>query len=124
VTSARHRAVHLTADRFDDAIADHRVALVDFWAGWCAPCRTMAPDLDQVAREAPDDVLVAKVDVDAEQALAERFAIRSMPTIITFHQGELHTRYVGAVPAAGLRAALQEADSPRRRGLLRRMFSR
>ena len=112
----------LTNKTFDAAIAEHRVVLVDFWATWCGPCKTMEPDLVQIARESEDDVLIAKVDVDKQRQLVERFGIKSMPTILTFHEGELHSSYVGAVPAAGLRAALDEAQKPKRKGLLRSLF--
>ena len=112
----------LTAKTFDDALADHRVVLVDFWAIWCAPCKTMAPDLDQVATEVPDDVLVAKVDVDKERKLAKRFGVQSMPTIMTFVNGEHHNTFVGATPIAGLRAALADADKPKRKGILRSLL--
>lgn len=84
----------------------------------------MAPDLELIAREAPDEVLIAKVDVDAEPELSERFAIQSLPTIITFRDGVKHRSYVGAVPAAGLRAALAEAEKPPRKGLLATIFGR
>lgn len=112
----------LTKKTFDKALEDHRIVLVDFWATWCGPCKTMAPDLEEVARESPDDVLIAKVDVDKERHLVERFGIQSMPTILTFHEGELHSSYVGAVPASGLRAALADAEKPKRKGLLRSLF--
>ncbi len=112
----------LTTKTFDEAIADHRVVLVDFWATWCGPCKSMAPDLEQVARESQDDVLIAKVDVDNERELVERFNIKSMPTIITFNGGEMHSVYVGAVPAAGLWAALGDAEKPKRKGVLRSLF--
>ena len=112
----------LTNKTFDAAIADHRVVLVDFWATWCGPCKSMAPDLAEVARESEDDVLIAKVDVDKNRQLVERFGIQSMPTILTFHEGELRNSYVGAIPASGLRAALAEAQKPKRKGLLRSLF--
>ena len=109
----------LTKSTFDDALAENRVVLVDFWATWCAPCATMAPDLQQLATEVPDDVLVAKVDVDKESALSERFGVKAMPTIMTFVDGEHRSTYTGAVPIAGLRAALADADKPKRKGILR-----
>lgn len=112
----------LTAKTFDKAIEDHRIVLVDFWATWCEPCMSMAPDLDEVARESADDVLIAKVDVDKQRALTKRFGIQSMPTILTFREGELHNSYVGAIPASGLRAALADADKPKRKGFLRKLL--
>jgi len=114
----------LTSKNFDEAIENHRIVLVDFWATWCGPCKSMAPDLDLVARESADDVLIAKVDVDDQRKLAERFAIQSMPTIITFRDGVQHSTYVGAVPAAGLRAALADAEKEPRTGLLSKLFGR
>ncbi len=112
----------LTNKNFDAAIAEHRVVLVDFWATWCGPCKSMAPDLELIAQESEDDVLIAKVDVDKNRQLVERFGIQSMPTILTFHEGVLHSSYIGAVPAAGLRAALKDAQKPKRKGLLRSLL--
>jgi len=120
----KHYSTVLTAATFDDAIASHRITLVDFWATWCGPCQSMSPDLEQVAKEAPADVLIAKVDVDSEAELVKRFGIKSMPTIITFHEGELHSRFSGAVPAAGLRQALADAEKPPRKSLLKSIFGR
>lgn len=109
----------LTKSTFDDALSEHRVVLVDFWATWCGPCKTMEPDLRQLAIEVADDVLVAKVDVDKQNKLAERFGVQSMPTIMTFVDGKHHSTYVGATPLAGLRAALADAEKPKRKGFLR-----
>ena len=112
----------LTKPTFYDALADHRVVMVDFWATWCGPCKSMAPDLQQVATEVPDDVLVAKVDVDKEKKLAQRFGVQSMPTIMTFVDGQHHSTYIGATPIAGLRAALADADKPKKKGFLQKML--
>lgn len=112
----------LTKSTFDDALSEHRVVLVDFWATWCAPCKTMTPDLAHLATEVPDDVLIAKVDVDKERKLAERFGIQSMPTIMTFVDGEHHDTVVGATPLSGLRAVLADADKPKRKGFLTKLF--
>jgi thioredoxin 2 len=75
--------------------------LVDFWAGWCAPCRMLAPVLEEVARRRID-VRIAKVDTEAEPALAARFAIRSLPTLVLLLRGREIARLSGAVPAGAL----------------------
>ena len=113
---------NLSGANFDKTIAEHRVVMVDFWATWCGPCKTMTPDLQQLATEVPDDVLIAKVDVDKQRKLSERFGIQSMPTIMTFVDGEHHSTYVGATPLAGLRAILDEAEKPKKKGFLQKML--
>jgi thioredoxin 2 len=75
--------------------------LVDFWAGWCAPCRMLAPVLEDIARRRID-VRIAKVDTEAEQGLAARFAIRSLPTLVLLLHGREIARLSGAVPATTL----------------------
>lgn len=72
--------------------------VVDFTAEWCAPCRVLAPVLDALAREREGEVKVVRVDVDASQATAERFGIRSMPTLLFFRDGKVVQQLVGAVP--------------------------
>ena len=115
----------LTDSDFDTAVAKADVAIVDFWAPWCGPCRTMAPDLERVAAEHRDDgVLVAKVDVDEQRELGERFRVMSVPTLLVFREGQLVDRFVGATPAAGLRAAIRDASAPPRRGMLSRLLGR
>ncbi|MEO1063708.1 MAG: thioredoxin [Actinomycetota bacterium] len=119
-------ARELTAADFDEVIGGTDVVLVDFWASWCGPCRSMAPDLERVAAEHAEDdgVVIAKVDVDDQRELAQRFGVMSLPTLMTFRDGVPVDRYVGATPAAGLRAALSEAQAGPRRGLLGRLLRR
>ena len=100
------KVVTLTAENFDaEALAADRVAVVDFWATWCPPCRALAPTIAALAEERPD-VLVGKVDVDDHPEIAGRYGIQSIPTVLVFRRGALVDRSVGLVPIARLRELL------------------
>lgn len=73
----------------------NKVVLVDFWASWCAPCRMMAPVLNDVASELSGNSLVGKVDIEKFQSLAQKFKVRSIPTLILFKNGAEINRFVG-----------------------------
>jgi thioredoxin 2 len=83
--------------------------LVDAWAAWCGPCRTIAPVIDALAAELAGRVRVAKLNVDENPATASRFAIRSIPTLLVFAGGREVDRIVGAQPAAVIRERLDRA---------------
>src|SRR6267143_913783 len=74
--------------------------LVDFWATWCAPCRAIAPALEELATQYKGKVKIAKVDVDDAQEVAQKFGIRSIPTLLMFKGGKVVEQIVGAVPKA------------------------
>ena len=92
-------AVAVTDSDFETQIEKHEgLAVVDFWATWCGPCRLIAPILDQLASEYQGKAKVAKLDVDANVRTASRFNVRSIPTILFFKNGKLVDQVVGAVP--------------------------
>ena len=100
----------LTETTFDEILATTEgLLLVDFWAQWCGPCRAIAPVLDSIVSESAGTVKLAKVNVDEEPALAGRYEIRSIPTILLVKDGRIVERVVGAVPRATLDAKIQKA---------------
>ena len=90
------RPLKVTDPDFDRVIQGASVPiLVDFYADWCGPCRVMAPTLDDLAQQRTGDLLVLKLDTDANQATASRFGIRGIPTVIAFRNGKETGRHVG-----------------------------
>lgn len=91
--------------------------LVDFWADWCQPCRTLTPLLTRLAQEYRGGVIIAKINADAEQALASHFRVRSLPTVMMVWQGQIVEQWVGVQPESVYREAIdrfrvQEAGDP------------
>ena len=97
--------LHLNAENFDETISSGKV-LVDFWAGWCGPCRMLAPIIEELEAEVGDRAKIAKVDVEEESALAARFRVMSIPTVILFENGAEAKRFVGVSPKAAYLAEL------------------
>ena len=89
-------ALEITTENFKTTVLDsNQVALVDFWAEWCAPCKMMLPVLNDLAESSDGSFKVAKVDVDKNKVLAQKYAIRSIPTLVALKDGKEVARYIG-----------------------------
>jgi len=88
----------------------NKLVLVDFWASWCAPCRMMAPVLNEVADELSGNSHVGKVNIEQYQSLAQKFQVRNIPTMILFKNGKEHTRFVGVKSKEFLLEQIRKAN--------------
>jgi thioredoxin 1 len=93
---------------FSDLTNSEKPVLVDFYADWCAPCRAMKPILEDLKAQMGDDVSIYKIDVDKNQMLSERYAIRSIPTLILFKNGEPVWRKSGVASSVELQRAVEQ----------------
>ncbi|MEM7465893.1 MAG: thioredoxin [Pseudomonadota bacterium] len=98
----------LCAENFDALALAPGLALVDFWAEWCGPCRTLGPIVETVAEQNQESLRVFKVNVDDHPELPQRYDIRGIPTLLLFQDGELVDRVVGVQPAAAIQAIVDE----------------
>ena len=90
-------AVHLKTADFDTAVSAAPLALVDFWASWCAPCRMVVPIIEEIASERPD-IKVGKINVDEQPELASKFSIMSIPTLVVMKNGKIVQQVSGVRP--------------------------
>jgi thioredoxin 1 len=104
---ASERILILNDDNFDEEIKSIQgPILVDFWASWCAPCKTISPWLDELASEFAGRAHVAKIDIDENGDVVNRFGIQSVPTLVVFRDGKIVDQMVGAAPKDRIRSLI------------------
>ena len=88
--------LRITSENFEEEVINSKVpVLIDFWAGWCMPCKMMAPVLDEIEKDVEGRVKIGKINIDEELELATRFGVMSIPTFIVFRDGQVTEMTVG-----------------------------
>jgi thioredoxin 1 len=106
--TAPHPLAVTDSDFASQVLNSDQPVLVDFWADWCAPCRALGPIIESLSENYDGRVRVAKVDVDANQQVAQQFNIRSIPTVILFDKGQIVETFVGVRPKFEYEAGLDK----------------
>ncbi len=100
-------AVAITSENFEELTSGSLPVVIDFWAEWCGPCRTIAPIVEELAAEYEGRIVIGKCDVEENDEIVGKFAIRNIPTIIMLKGGEIVDKQVGALTKDALRAKLE-----------------
>jgi thioredoxin len=109
--SENENLYHVTDGDFDQQILKSDIpALVDFWAAWCGPCRTVGPVVEELAGEYKGKIKVAKLDGDSNKEIASKYGVRGIPTLMLFKDGQVVDQIVGAVPKSRIKELLDKVS--------------
>ena len=100
-------ALQITDANYTELLASDKLVVIDFWAEWCGPCRSIAPAVEELAAEFEDKAIIGKYNVDNDNELSEEYSIRSIPTLLFFKEGKLVDKQVGASSKADLKAKIE-----------------
>ncbi len=102
--------IHVNDTNFSSEVLNSDLpVLVDFWATWCGPCRSISPVVEELAKEYVGKVKITKLNVDENPSTPSQYGVRGIPTLILFKQGKVVDQIVGAVPKARLKAMIEKA---------------
>ncbi len=100
-------ALQFTDATFDEVLGNNTVVVADFWAEWCGPCKMVGPFIEQLAAEYEGKAAVGKIDIEENDDLATKYAIRNIPTVLFFKNGEVVDKMVGAAPKSAYEEKLK-----------------
>ncbi len=100
-------ALQVTDANYKELLASDKLVVIDFWAEWCGPCRSIAPAVEELATEFEDKAIIGKYNVDNDTEMSEEYSIRSIPTLLFFKGGKLIDKQVGASSKADLKAKIE-----------------
>ncbi|MBO7160066.1 MAG: thioredoxin [Paludibacteraceae bacterium] len=100
-------ALQFTDATFDEVLSSNTVVVADFWAEWCGPCKMVGPFIEQLAAEYEGKAAIGKIDIEENDDLATKYAIRNIPTVLFFKNGEVVDKMVGAAPKAAYEEKLK-----------------
>ncbi|MGB1216313.1 MAG: thioredoxin [Saprospiraceae bacterium] len=105
----KYKTTQITEANFNELVAESKIpVLLDFYADWCGPCKILGPIIDELAEEYDGKALVAKVNTELNPGLSQHFRIKSIPTMMMIHEGELKERFQGLIPKPNLAEILDE----------------